>query len=99
MSADILIHPAYQESPMGYMNGKAEGARRLAVSYNITTAEAEYRLDVFADALEELLDTDLEGTDEVYRRMAEHLGLTPAEAERFMDDFQRAVETAYEEQQ
>ncbi|MEU8544524.1 hypothetical protein AB0C52_31785 [Streptomyces sp. NPDC048717] len=97
MSAEIPIHPTYQESPMGYMNGKAEGARRLAVSHNITTAEAEHRLDAFADAVEELLDTGLEA-GEVYRRMAERLGLTPAEAERFMDDFQRAVETAYEEQ-
>ncbi|MFE9121482.1 hypothetical protein [Streptomyces sp. NPDC007172] len=84
---------------MGYMNGKAEGARRLSASYNITTAEAEHRLDAFANAFEELLDTDLEGTGEVYRRMAERLGLTPAEAERFMDDFQKAVEAAYEEQQ
>ncbi|WP_331729271.1 hypothetical protein OG592_43595 (plasmid) [Streptomyces avidinii] len=84
---------------MGYMNGKAEGARRLAASYTITIAEAEFRLDAFTDALEEVVDTDMEGTGEVYRRMAERLGLTPAEAERFMDDFQKAVEAAYEEQQ
>ncbi|WP_327740572.1 hypothetical protein OG749_46925 (plasmid) [Streptomyces nojiriensis] len=84
---------------MGCMNGMAEGARRLAASYNITAAEAEHRLDAFADALEEVLDTELNGTGEVYRRMAERLGLTPAEAERFMDDSQKAVESAYEEQQ
>ncbi|MGW7196157.1 hypothetical protein [Streptomyces chryseus] len=84
---------------MGYMNGKAEGARRLSASYNITVAEAEHRLDLFTDALEEVLDTDMEGTGDVYRRMAERLGLTQAEAELFMDDCQRAVEAAYEEQQ
>ncbi|MFD8417222.1 hypothetical protein ACFV2Q_36710 [Streptomyces sp. NPDC059650] len=83
---------------MGYMNGKAEGARRLAASYNITAAEAERRLEAFADAFDEVLGTDMEGSGEVYRRMAERLGLAPAEVERFMDDFQEAVETAYEEQ-
>lgn len=83
---------------MGYMNGKAEGARRLAVSYDITPDEAECRLDAFADAFDEVLGTDREGGGEAYRGMAERLGLAPAEAERFMDDFQKAVETAYEEQ-
>ncbi|MFD8947720.1 hypothetical protein ACFV0B_02515 [Streptomyces xanthophaeus] len=83
---------------MGYMNGKAEGARRLAASYNITAHEAERRLDVFAEAFDEVLGTDREGGGEAYRRMAERLGLAPAEAERFMDDFQKAVETVYEEQ-
>ncbi|MEU5137071.1 MULTISPECIES: hypothetical protein [Streptomyces] len=83
---------------MGYMNGKAEGARRLAAPYNITPAEAERRLDAYSDAFEEVLGTDMEGSGEVYSRMAERLGLTPAEAERFMDDFQKAVETAFEEQ-
>ncbi len=83
---------------MGYMNGKAEGAGRLAASYNITAAEAERRLDTFTDAFEEVLGTAMEGSGEVYRRMAECLGLAPAEAERFMDDFQEAMKTAYEEQ-
>lgn len=83
---------------MGYMNGKAEGAHRLADLYNITAGEAERRLDAFTDAFEEVLGTDMEGSGEVYRRMAERLVMAPAEAERFMDDFQKAVETAYEEQ-
>ncbi|MFZ3491849.1 hypothetical protein ACODT5_01165 [Streptomyces sp. 5.8] len=84
---------------MGYMNGRAEGARRLAAVYNITIAEAELRVDAFTDALEEVLDTGVEGTGEVYRRMAERLGLAPAEEERFMDNFQEVVEAAYEERQ
>ncbi|MFE0774852.1 hypothetical protein [Streptomyces sp. NPDC058861] len=83
---------------MGYMNGKAEGARRLAILHSITPGEAERRLGAFTDAFDEVLGTDMEGSGEAYRRMAERLGLVPAEAERFMDDFQKAVETAYEEQ-